>query len=173
MGFKSSTSQAGWYNSKNQRICNRTAYRAWAQKPVATIVLDDGASFGVTREVVSNFWGFASTFWLDEQVPLKRGVAMMKGAQYCRLAMKQLVFDMAGSHGMIKTQFVRDVMCESMCTESDQLHQMALEVSGCNCDELSTPEESWAFHEEFDFCQRNSARVMCKVRGRFGVELGV
>ena len=164
MGFKSSASQAGWYNAKNEKSCNRTAYKSWAQKTVASIVMEDGSSLGVTRETIQNFWGFASVFWLDEAVPLKRGVAMMKGARYCRLAMTQLKYDMAGSHGMIKTEFVRDVMCNPMCTESDILHEFALEVSGCTCDELSTPEESWAWHEEMDFCQRNSARMMCKVR---------
>ena len=88
---------------------------------------------------------------------------MMKGSQFCRLGLRQLKYNMGGSFGQIKTEVVNDVMCDATCVESDELHQKALDVSGCTCDQLSTPEDSWAWHEEFDFCQRNSARMMCKV----------
>lgn len=162
LGFKSSASQQGWFNDNTAIICNRTAYKNWAKKTVNSIILEDGSTMTVTRNTIQNFWGFGSIYWLDEQVPLTRGVAMMKGSQFCRLGLRQLKYNMGGSFGQIKTEVVNDVMCDATCVESDELHQMALDVSGCTCDQLSTPEDSWAWHEEFDFCQRNSARMMCK-----------
>lgn len=56
-----------------------------------------------------------------------------------------------------------------MCLETDILHQAAMEATGCECMDLSTPTTSIHYHIEGDFCHGNSGRILCRVLERCGI----
>jgi len=49
------------------------------------------------------------------------------------------------------------------------LRQAAMEATGCDCLELSTPPTSIHYHIEGDFCHGNSGRILCRTLERCGI----
>lgn len=94
---------------------------------------------------------------------------MNKATEYCERTLIQVRWDRGGQHGPVRTEYVYDVMCSDFCIESDDLHKEAMEISGCNCLELSTDEDSPSWHIHGDWCHHNSARMMCKIINYCGI----
>jgi len=100
---------------------------------------------------------------------------MNKATELCERSLKQVRLDRGGQHGPIRPEYVYDVMCSDVCVESDELHREAMDISDCNCLELSTDVDSPSWHMEGDWCHHNTARMMCRVIdfcGSWGCDLG-
>ena len=76
------------------------------------------------------------------------------------MALKQLEIDLAGRHGPVTSLAMYDVMCSYECLESDKLHEEAMRISDCNCEEVSTQPSSNYFKIRGDFCRENSGRQL-------------
>lgn len=84
--------------------------------------------------------------------------------QDCWQSLVDLKVNKAGGFGPIDEKAIHDRMCK-WCLDADILRMEAMEFSACDCAELSTPQP---YHIKWDFCQFNSARMLCKLHERCG-----
>ena len=80
---------------------------------------------------------------------------LQKNVRLCRSELNQIRLDTAGWWGPVREEDIYDVMCSPSCLASDVAHMEAMEVSGCNCVELSTKNVNL----EADFCSSNSGQI--------------
>lgn len=103
-----------------------------------------------------------------EQYVLTNELALRTAVRKCVARFTALKEYLGGRHGPVSEQSMYDVMCSAECLEADDLHQKAMEASGCSCLELSTQEDEATYHVEGDVCRRNSARILCNMYGQCG-----
>ena len=60
-------------------------------------------------------------------------------------------------------------MCSSACLGSDELHIEGMELSSCDCIELSPQPEDISFRVKGQFCLENTGRLLCEYFGSCGV----
>ena len=77
----------------------------------------------------------------------------------CRQSLSNLERHNAGTHGPVSDQDIHGSMCSNDCLKSDSMREMAMNVSGCNCMELSTNPEHSLFKAPGDWCGASSG--MC------------
>ena len=87
----------------------------------------------------------------------------------CRSYLKSLEVGISGRHGPVSDQSIYDVMCMDYCVINDRQRIEAMEVSYCDCKELSTQPDEVGYSLEGDFCRENSGRMMCEELERCGV----
>eukprot|EP00613_Pedinella_sp_CCMP2098_P030713 CAMPEP_0171737526 /NCGR_PEP_ID=MMETSP0991-20121206/32981_1 /TAXON_ID=483369 /ORGANISM="non described non described, Strain CCMP2098" /LENGTH=202 /DNA_ID=CAMNT_0012334551 /DNA_START=121 /DNA_END=727 /DNA_ORIENTATION=+ len=88
--------------------------------------------------------------------------------EICRSGLNQLKKDMAGRHGPVSEPMIWNYMCGVECPLSDMHHLIAMDYTGCRCEDLSTPPDSPLYRVEGDFCLENSARQLCSILGECG-----
>jgi hypothetical protein len=134
--------------------CNQTAWEEWKlQQYFGPLATDP-------------------TFWLyqtQQFFVLTNGLAIELAVAKCKNKFDLLYTFQAGRHGPVDIQHAYKVMCSKECLESDNLHNEALYFSGCSCEELSTQSTELAYTHEGDWCEENSARLLCKILGYCGV----
>lgn len=134
--------------------CNRTKYKEWQDTKYLGTLSD--------RE---SFWRYQTKqiFVLTNSLALQLAVAA------CKKRFLNLHKFKAGRQGPISIQDSYKVMCKDECTESDNLHQQAMEHSSCTCLELSTQEDEDSYTTEGDWCRHNSAFMLCEEIGYCGI----
>lgn len=174
-----------WYEFCN---CDYMSYSYWYNTnydPNEYIEGDAAAIegfFGIDTsnvfEALGEYEGTTKT-WDRPHGMMTNGVVMEKAAEMCELGLKTLKLDLAGRHGAVDQQNIYIIMCHEYCMISDEMHEKAMEVSRCNCMELSTFQEGESpvkvignelqWHTAGDFCKRNSARMLCTIFESCGV----
>ncbi len=134
--------------------CDMTKYKDWQSTIYQGKLISD-----------PNFWRYQlfPTFKLTNSLAIELAVAS------CKNKFNLLQSFKAGRNGPIDIQSGYKVMCKDDCLESDALHQAAMSQSGCSCLELSTQPTDTSYHTEGDWCQENSARLLCSETGYCGV----
>lgn len=113
-----------------------------------------------------------SSFWIYQVQPdfsLTNGLAMELAVAACTNRFTLLHTYKAGRSGPITIQDTYKVMCKPDCLESDNLHYLAMQESGCSCLELSTQKTDTSYHIEGDWCNENTARMLCTLTGYCGL----
>ena len=87
---------------------------------------------------------------------------MLASSVLCRQSLKQLETDLAGQHGPVLEQDIRDVMCSSRCLLGDKMRTIAMNVSGCDCLELSTKPGQSGYKTPGDWCAESSGQQLCE-----------
>jgi len=111
-------------------------------------------------------------FWIYQtqpQIVLTNELTIELAVIYCKREFELLTLFKAGRSGPITIQDAYIPMCSEYCLQSDALHQEAMAVSGCSCLELSTQPSSIAYTAEGDWCNENSARLLCNLIGYCGL----
>jgi hypothetical protein len=139
-----------------ESTCSAAAYATWQSDPYTGILKSD-----------ENFWRY-QTQETDEFF-ITNGLAIELAVASCKNRFDLLKFYKAGRSGPIDIQNVYKVMCKTDCIEADSLHEEAMTASGCSCLELSTQPSSVSYHVEGDWCEENTARMMCSMVGFCGV----
>jgi len=150
--------------------CNLTTYHEWYEAPyedtaqAAIIETELMTYYSIRRDEVKT-WEIMA---FDEtQLQYRRGrgsvsngQAMELSTEWCRSGLASLLTELAGGHGPVRDQSIHDAMCH-YCFISDALRVKAMNVSACDCLQLSTGPKDLAFVREGDYCQMNSGRLLC------------
>lgn len=134
--------------------CNLTLYQQWANERYVGVLSAD-----------VDFWIYQT----QPQVVLTNGLALQLVVIYCKRQFTHLFYYKAGKSGPVTIQNAYKPMCSSYCLQSDLLHQRAMEVSGCDCLELSTQPSADSFTSSGDWCSHNSGKLLCDMLGYCGV----
>ena len=105
-----------------------------------------------------SFWRYQSQI----QFVLTKGLALDFAVAKCQQKFDNLKNFLAGRSGPVDPQNAWKTMCSVYCLESDKMHEEAMVESGCSCLELSTQKSDNSFTSEGDWCQHNTARLLCK-----------
>lgn len=135
-------------------VCNTTKYDVWLNKKYQGILSTD-----------SSFWRYQT----QTEIVLTNYLALEQSVAYCKKSFGNLLYFKAGRSGPVSIQDAYRVMCNSYCLESDKLHQDAMSISSCSCIELSTQPSDPSFIAEGDWCQHNSARILCNMLDYCGI----
>lgn len=141
-------------NHRKLSSCNLTLYKEWLNERYDGVLAAN-----------SKFWLYQT----QTQVVLNNFLALQNALTYCKRQFQLLYFYRAGRMGPINIQDAYKQMCNDYCLENDNLHQIAMRVSGCSCIELSTQEGDLAYTREGDWCYHNTARLLCDTVGYCGV----
>lgn len=141
-------------NLASTSSCDLTLFEEWKT------TLYDGELLSDT-----NFWQYQTR----PQLELTNWLALQLALKDCKRLFTHLYTYRAGRMGPITVQDSYKIMCRTYCLESDDLHQAAMEYSGCSCLELSTQSTEVSYTKEGDFCYHNSARLLCDMVGYCGV----
>lgn len=134
--------------------CNLTRYQEWLNEEYSGVLASD------------------STFWIyqtQSQIVLNNFFALNLAVRDCTRMFQQLTYYRAGRMGPVTVQDAYKIMCRTYCLQSDEIHQIAMNVSGCSCLELSTQEGEVAYKVPGDWCSQNTARLLCDLVGYCGV----
>ena len=126
--------------------CNMSAYAEFNLKKYTGPLATD-----------PSFWRYQK----NDYFVLTNGLATDIAVTKCTIHFTDLYTFAAGRSGPVSIQNAYKVMCSNTCLESDNLHQSAIEYSGCSCSDLSLLEN--------DFCKQNSARLLCDITGYCGI----
>ena len=99
--------------------------------------------------------------FLAGNLKITNGEIMVISGIACQKSLRQLKLDLAGKHGPVSSQEIHDVMCNQYCNISDFLREIVMKRSSCSCLELSTQPDDIAFIRKGDWCQRNTAVLLC------------
>lgn len=134
--------------------CNTTAFNDWKQLTYKGPLKTD-----------SSFWRYQTqTFFV-----LNNGLALDLAVSACSRLFDNLMTFKAGRMGPVDIQTAYKQMCNSLCLESDSLHQQALEYTQCSCLELSPQLDDASYTKEGMVCLQNSARLLCDKIGFCGI----
>jgi hypothetical protein len=133
--------------------CNTTLYSLWQVKKYEGVLATD-----------SDFWRYQTQteFILTNKLALTLAVAA------CQRRFNNLELFRAGRLGPVNIQDSYKIMCKPDCMESDNIHQQVMELTGCDCLELSTQTSDPSYHKKGDWCDHNSARILCNSLGYCG-----
>lgn len=132
--------------TKVNAACNMTDFKVWSNERYTGQLAAD-----------PTFWRYQR----NEYFVLTQGLATDISVTKCSLGFSNLFTFAAGRSGPVTIQNAYRVMCSTACLESDDLHQSAMEYSGCSCRELSL--------EDDNYCKQNSARMLCDMLGFCGI----
>jgi hypothetical protein len=93
---------------------------------------------------------------------------MLATSVLCRQSLKQLELDLAGRHIPILDQNIHDVMCSPSCLLGDRLRTLAMDVSGCDCLDLSLKPSDNGYRKHGDWCAESSGQQLCEEIGKCG-----
>jgi hypothetical protein len=99
---------------------------------------------------------------------LANGLALQLAYGKCVEYMLNLIEWKAGMTGPIDDITTWGVMCNKFCLENDNIHEVAMRVSGCSCLELSTQPGEVSYTMEGDWCHHNTGRLQCEILGFCG-----
>jgi len=134
--------------------CNMTAYTAWANQIYYGTLAGD-----------SSFWIYQT----QPQIYLTNYLALQLAVRDCRRMLTSLTLGRAGKMGPVTIQDSYKIMCRPYCLQSDAMHEEAMAASGCSCLELSTQPTEPAYTSAGDWCEHNSARLLCSTIGYCGL----
>lgn len=134
--------------------CNTTLYNNWLATKYQGILSAD-----------AKFWRYQT----QKQIVLSNNLALQLVVAACQKEFDDLFSFRAGKSGPVSIQDAYRVMCHNYCLQSDVLHQFAMKFSGCSCLDLSTKPSDPTYKYEGDWCEHNSARVLCNTLSYCGV----
>ena len=134
--------------------CNVTLYKSWRAEQYLGYLSTD-----------PNFWRYQT----QTQFVLTKGLALELVVAKCTDKFKLLYEFKAGRSGPIDIQHSYKSMCSDVCIEADRMSLEALTISGCSCEDLSTQPSSPYYKRAGDWCESNSARLLCNTVGYCGV----
>lgn len=140
--------------SKVKSECNTTLYDMWKIQRYQGILSTD-----------ANFWRYQT----QTEFVLTNGLALTLAVSACQRRFNNLELFRAGRLGPVNIQDSYKMMCKSDCTESDNMHQQVMDITGCDCLGLSTKSTDPSYHKEGDWCDHNSARILCNSIGYCGI----
>jgi hypothetical protein len=134
--------------------CNKTAYKEWKTQ------LYSG-------QLASNplFWRYQTQSFFQ----LKNELALELVVADCTSQFTNLITYLSGRSGPVDAQHAYKAMCSDYCLEADRLSMEALTLTGCSCLDLSTAPSSSFFTKVGDWCDHNTARLLCDILGFCGV----
>ena len=134
--------------------CNTTLYTQWLTQTYQGVLSTD-----------ASFWRYQTQteFVLTNKLALDLAVAA------CQRRFDNLGLFRSGRLGPINVQDSYKIMCKTDCTESDNIHEEVMQLTGCSCLDLSTPASDPSFHKLGDWCEHNSARMLCNSLGYCGI----
>ena len=145
----------------NSTACSLTTYNQWYESPYedepqATIIESELMTYYSIRRDEAKTWEIMK---FDEtQLEFRRGrgsisngQAMELSTEWCRSGLASLLTELAGGHGPVSDQALHDTMC-NYCYLSDELRTIAMNVSSCDCLQLSTVPADLDYIREGDFC---------------------
>lgn len=134
--------------------CNTTLYELWKIQKYDGVLSTE-----------STFWRYQTQteFVLTNQLALSLAVAA------CQRRFDNLELFRAGRLGPVNIQDSYKTMCKPDCMESDNMHQQVMQLTGCGCLDLSTQPSDPSYHKEGDWCEHNSARILCNSLGYCGI----
>ena len=133
--------------------CDLQAFDTWKNEAYVGILLTD-----------PSFWRYQTQL----QFQLSNGLALDLAVAKCKERLLLLSEFKAGRTGPVDVQNIWKAMCKDECMQSDVMHEMAMDASGCNCLELSTSQNDTSYRVEGDWCLHNSARLLCDLLGFCG-----
>ena len=154
----------------NSTACSLATYNKWYESPYedvsqATIIESELMTYYSIRRDEARTWEIME--FDKTQLEFRRGrgsisngQAMELSAEWCRSGLASLLTDLAGGHGPVSDQALHDTMC-NYCYLSDELRIIAMNISSCDCLQLSTTEDLATYIREGDFCRMNSGQLLC------------
>lgn len=140
--------------SSIESTCNLTRYQQWLNERYIGFLASDSA-----------FWMYQT----QPQIVLNNFFAMSLALRGCQRMFESLYLYRSGRMGPINIQDSYKIMCRDYCIENDNLHEIAMNITGCSCLELSTQPGDISFTKEGDWCSQNTARLLCDIVGYCGV----
>lgn len=134
--------------------CNLTLFEQWKKETYIGVLSTD-----------TKFWIYQT----QPQIVLTKQLTIELSVIFCKRQFELLSLFKAGRNGPITIQDAYIPMCNEYCLQSDNLHEEAMSVSGCSCLELSTQSTAVAYTAPGDFCNENSARLLCNLKGYCGL----
>ncbi len=101
-------------------------------------------------------------------LPISNGQVMELSGRLCRRSLTELRLDLAGQHAPISSIDIHDVMCNTHCDLNDKLRFVALNVSRCDCLQLSFGPALLPKKLKGGFCYQNSGDFLCTELGQCG-----
>lgn len=136
------------------KSCNMTLYKIWLNTLYTGNLATD-----------SSFWRYQT----QKEIVLDNNLALQLAVQSCQKGFDDMQQFRAGKNGPVSIQDAYKVMCHSYCLESDRMHQAAMSISGCSCIELSTQPTDPSYKYVGDWCEENSARILCNTLSYCGI----
>lgn len=134
--------------------CNLTRYKEWLNERYIGVLSAD-----------SEFWMYQT----QPQIILNNFFALNLAVRGCQRKFESLYLYRAGRMGPVTVQDAYKIMCREYCLESDNIHELAMNITGCSCLELSTQSDEISYTMEGDWCRHNTARMLCDMIGYCGV----
>ena len=134
--------------------CNVSCYDEWRSLRYTGVLAAD-----------PSFWMYQKQTWFE----LSQGLALDLASTKCAQRFDNLIRFTAGRMGPVDAQNAYRSMCSRVCLESDNMHQNALDYSGCECMSLSTQPGSKSYRAPGDWCKHNTGRLLCDILGFCGV----
>jgi hypothetical protein len=134
--------------------CNLTRYKVWLNERYDGVLASD------------------SKFWMYQEKPnivLNNFFALNLAVSGCTRYLDSLYTYRSGRMGPVTVQDSYKIMCRDYCLENDAIHEVAMNVAGCSCLELSTQSSDGSYTKEGDWCRHNSARLLCDLVGYCGI----
>lgn len=141
------------YKPFSPAVCDLGLFTQWKDSAYQGVLIND-----------PQFWRYQTQL----QFVLSKGLALELAVAKCLNRFKLLQNFKAGKGGPIDIQNVWKAMCTSECMQSDVMHEDAMDTTGCTCVELSTNSSSPSFRQEGDWCNHNSAKMLCDKLGFCG-----
>lgn len=134
--------------------CNLTLYEQWNSQTYSGVLSTD-----------TKFWIYQT----QPQIVLTNQLTIELSVIFCKREFELINRFKAGRSGPITIQDAYIPMCSEYCLQSDTLHEEVMSFSGCSCLELSTQPTAVAYTAPGDFCNENSARLLCNLEGYCGL----
>ncbi len=134
--------------------CNHSRYEVWKNEDYTGNLRFD-----------PEFWRYQS----QKKFILANALALQLAYGKCVAYIQNLIVWKAGRSGPIDDITTYGVMCNKFCLESDTIHEIAMEISGCSCLELSTQPNEVSYTLDGDWCRHNTGRLQCDMLGFCGV----
>ena len=142
------------FKSYSPAVCDLDSFTQWKDSPYQGVLIND-----------PSFWRYQTQL----QFVLSKGLALELAVAKCLNRFKLLQNFKAGKGGPVDIQNVWKAMCTDECMQSDVMHQDAMDSTGCTCVELSTNKSAPSFRVEGDWCNHNSAKMLCDKLGFCGI----
>lgn len=159
---------------KMNSFCNITEYDDWYNEEYKeelskSFLLALSSTRRKDKEIwhIMDFINNREKFFAGDYA-ISNGQVMKVAGELCRQSLSDLRLDLAGQHGPISDRSIHDVMCSVECSLNDMLRLLAMNVTRCECSELSLSQGNLDHTEGSSFCKESSGDYLCSNLGDCG-----
>ncbi len=155
--------------------CNTEKYLTWYNEAFPTRLGDSMLlSLLLAQRKDKKIWEImnfddARESYFAGNTDISNGQVMELSGHLCRRSLISLKESLAGHHAPVNDRDIHSAMCSNECLLNDRLRFASMNMSNCNCLELSVPNDSdVVMGDDKFFCKENSGEYLCEDLGRCG-----